>query len=338
MNKIDRRTFVQQSGWAGLSMMALALSSRTASADPDPPAGSGSAAPTLPAEPEVYPFRIGGMEAFIIHDNSFSFPGIQPTFAPEATPAEVDQAMKASFLPTDHLALSVNVLVAKARSGVMLFDTGTGRSMGGNAGRLARGLARIGIAPADVRSIFLTHAHLDHIGGLLNGDGKPAFPSAQIFASKTEVDFWLSDAPNLSGMKVPADAREKMAGTIKADLSALKSSLNLTEPGQLTPEVELVAAPGHTPGHAMFRVTEGADKLLVIGDAVHSFALQFPHPDWTMAYDVDPARAVSTRRKLFQDATAGATALAAYHLPFPGLGHVRRAGSGYEWVPRPWVV
>ena len=100
----------------------------------------------------------------------------------------------------------------------------------------------------------------------------------------------------------------------------------------------MVAAPGHTPGHSMFRVTQGNETLLVVGDIVHSFALQFPRPEWTMMYDVDPALAVKTRTKVFKDAASERATLMAFHLPFPGIGHVRSAGSGYEWVPRPWVV
>jgi glyoxylase-like metal-dependent hydrolase (beta-lactamase superfamily II) len=64
--------------------------------------------------------------------------------------------------------------------------------------------------------------------------------------------------------------------------------IDLQAPGRLSPEVELVAAPGHTPGHSCFQVNSGEEKLLVFGDAVHLYTLQFPHPEWTMAYDVHP--------------------------------------------------
>jgi glyoxylase-like metal-dependent hydrolase (beta-lactamase superfamily II) len=125
---------------------------------------------------------------------------------------------------------------------------------------------------------------------------------------------------------------------IKKILAGMKPNLELKEPGKVSSEVELIAAHGHTPGHSLFLVTQGGEKLLVIGDAVHLYGLQFPRPEWTMAYDTDPIQAVSTRRKLFQQAEAERTTLLGYHLPFSGIGHVRSAGSGYEWVPRPWVV
>jgi glyoxylase-like metal-dependent hydrolase (beta-lactamase superfamily II) len=184
----------------------------------------------------------------------------------------------------------------------------------------------------------VTHAHSDHINGLVDADTHPVFEQARVLAAKSEVDFWLSDSPNLSGMRTPPETTAQVAAGIKKVLTGAKPNLDLKEQGKLSPEVELLAAPGHTPGHSLFRVTQGNDKLLVFGDAVHIHALQFPHPEWTMAYDVDPALAVKTRRKLFEDAAAERIMLMGYHMPFPGIGHVRAAGKGFEWVPRPWVV
>ena len=74
-----------------------------------------------------------------------------------------------------------------------------------------------------------------------------------------------------------------------------------------------------------------------MGDAVHVYSLQFSHPEWTMIYDVNPAQAISTRSNLFKKAAAERTLLMGYHLPFPGLGHARKAGTGYEWSPKPSV-
>jgi len=68
------------------------------------------------------------------------------------------------------------------------------------------------------------------------------------------------------------------------------------------------------------------------------FALQFPHPEWTMAYDTHPAQAVKTRRKLFKDEAADQITLLGSHMPFPGIGHVRKAKQGYVWMQRPWVL
>jgi glyoxylase-like metal-dependent hydrolase (beta-lactamase superfamily II) len=340
MQTLDRRTFVQRTGLAGLSLLTVSLASYRAVADPDPPAPAKGSAPAPPgsSEPDIYPFQIGGTEAFVVCDGVLTFPGIQPTFAPQAKPVEIDELMKREFLPADHLSMSVNVLVVKAKSGVMLFDAGASGSFGPAAGKLMLGLARIGVAPGDVKTICVTHAHPDHIAGLVDASNQQVFPAARIIAAKTEVNFWTGDAPDLSGMKTPPEAKLQLAAGMKAILGGVKANLEAKDPGKITPEVELIAAPGHTPGHSLFRITQGGESLLVIGDAVHAYALQFAHPEWTMAYDVDPARAVSTRRKLFKDTAADRTTLMAYHLPFPGIGHVRTAGREYEWVPKPWAV
>jgi glyoxylase-like metal-dependent hydrolase (beta-lactamase superfamily II) len=341
MNMLNRRTFVQRAGLAGASLLGLTFGARRAVADPDPPPASpGTAANTAAAssEPDVFTLPFGGEDAFVIHDGALSMPGIQPMFAPEAKKEQIESLLKESSLPSDHIALSINVLVLKSPSGVALFDAGAGSAFGPTTGKLLRGLARIGVPPSDVKSIYVTHAHPDHICGLVDASSNPVFPSAKILADKTEVDFWTSEHPDLSGMKVPAEMRSQSLGTIQKTLDALKSSLELKSPGRLSPEVELIAAPGHTPGHSFFKVSRGGDTLLVMGDVVHSFALQFPHPEWTMAFDTVPAQAIKTRRKLFKDAAAEQTTLLGAHMPFPGIGHVRVAGSGYQWVPRPWVI
>jgi glyoxylase-like metal-dependent hydrolase (beta-lactamase superfamily II) len=341
MNTLNRRTFVQRAGLAGASLLGLTFGARRAIADPDPPPaapGAATSAATGSSEADVFTFPFGGEDAYVIHDGALSMPGIQPTFAPEATNEQIESLLKESSLPSDHITLSINVFVLKSASGVILFDAGAGTAYGPNTGKLLRGLARIGVAPSDVKSIFITHAHPDHICGLVDASSNPVFASAKIFAAKDEVDFWTGDHPDLSGMKVPPESRAQALGTTQKTLGAVKGSLELKSAGRLSPEVELVAAPGHTPGHSFFKVSRGGDNLLVMGDVVHLFALQFPHPEWTMAFDTVPAQAIKTRRKLFKDAAAERTTLIGAHMPFPGIGHVRTAGSGYQWVPRPWVI
>ena len=50
-------------------------------------------------------------------------------------------------------------------------------------------------------------------------------------------------------------------------------------------------------------------------------------------YDNDPKAAVATRKAIFAKAAREKLLVAGMHLPFPGIGHVRKEASGYSWVP-----
>jgi len=168
-----RRTFLKRAGMAGVSFLAVGLDANRATAGPDPPADAKTPAPaSASSEPEIYAFSLGGTEANIIHDGSINLPSIQPAFAPEAKKPEIEELQNHNFLPPDRLALSMNVLVLKTKSGVMLFDSGAGVAFGPIGGKLIRGLARLGISPGDIKTIFVTHSHSDHIAGLVDSQVK----------------------------------------------------------------------------------------------------------------------------------------------------------------------
>jgi len=69
------------------------------------------------------------------------------------------------------------------------------------------------------------------------------------------------------------------------------------------------------------------------GDLMHVAAVQFADPSVTIQFDSNPKAAAPERKKLYADAAANGYFLAFSHVSFPGIGHVRKAGAGYEWVP-----
>lgn len=334
MKPTTRRDLLQNGAALGLSLLVSAAI-RPAHADPDTPS-----APTMPTpslvEPAIYNFKVGVIDAFVIHDGVFANPGVQPVLAPEAKPNDLKRLLEAAYQPTDRIAFAINVLVLRDSTGVTLVDSGAGSAFGASAGRLMQGLTRLNIAAGDIRHIVITHAHGDHVGGLLGMDGAAAFPNAVIHISQTERDFWLGAHPDVSGMKVPAAAQAGTVQTAVKYLTAVAPQLKTFAAGDKIGALTAVETPGHTPGHTALLVASGADSLLAIGDAVHSPALQFPRPDYTIAFDVNPTLAVATRRRLFVDAAKNRTKLFAYHLPFPGVGHVRANNKAYEWVPAQW--
>lgn len=106
--------------------------------------------------------------------------------------------------------------------------------------------------------------------------------------------------------------------------------------GLVVPGVWRVPAHGHTPGHTAYRVASGHEQLLIWGDIVHIGPLQFPRPDWAIAFDVDPPTAVATRKRILETAATDRLLVAGMDLPFPGLDYVAREAGRYSFVPAPW--
>ncbi len=299
-----------------------------------------AAAPTLrgPQAGGYYRFSIGDVEAVVISDGNLNFQPIQPTWAPEASKEELEGALRSAFLSPDRLTLDVNTLLLKIGGELVLVDTGAGNLFGPALGKMPERLAAAGFRPAQVTAVVISHAHGDHYGGLLDGAGKPAFPNAAYFASKTEVDYWMGPDPDMSKMRIPEANKKVFASNAKKYLGAIKERLTPVAEGQkIVSGMEVVSAPGHTPGHIALLVSSGKETLLQAADTAHHHVLMFAHPEWTSAFDSDPQMGAETRRKLLDRAAADGMRVLGYHLPFPGIGHVRRAkGGAFEWLPEPW--
>jgi glyoxylase-like metal-dependent hydrolase (beta-lactamase superfamily II) len=163
-------------------------------------------------------------------------------------------------------------------------------------------------------------------------DGKPAFPNATVRAAQQEADYWLSKA-NMDA--APKDRKDSFQGAM-ASMHPYVSAGRFKPfngDGELVPGIRAVAAPGHTAGHTVYMVTSKGETLVLWGDLMHVAAAQFPDPAVTIAFDTDSAMAAAQRKKVFADAAAHGYWVAGAHLSFPGIGHLRPAGTGYSYVP-----
>ncbi len=329
MNTISRRDLFKIAG-SGALLAALPFRSNAA----DAPVATQEKKPQ--SNSSLYRFRIGDWEATSIAAGIWDVGAPhQPGFAPQATPEDFKQALLDECLPTDKLRLYFNVLLVRTGKENILIDAGfPGGAMPANFDVISN-LAQVGLKKEDISMVFLSHAHGDHMGGMLDGNGKPVFTAAEHFCSSEEIGFWTSPKPDLSTARSDDKARAEGIAAARRTFDSIKFT-RLTASTKLPEGVLPVPAFGHTPGHLNFRFQSKGEAIHHIVDLAHHFALMIPHPDWTVDFDVNEKQAAATRKEIFSRLAAEGTPVFGYHLPHPALGRLKPQGAGYRWVPRTW--
>jgi glyoxylase-like metal-dependent hydrolase (beta-lactamase superfamily II) len=215
----------------------------------------------------------------------------------------------------------------------VLIDAGTGAALGPDQGLARARLRSLGVAPDEIGTVLVTHAHVEHVGGLIDRAGHAYFPNAELVLHEAEAAYWLDDA---RAANAPEAARAGFAAA-RAALEPYRKRLRTVRDGEeALPGLVARHLPGHTPGHCGWKIIDGADSLLVWGDVVHLPGIQFAHPEATMVYDLDPEQARATRQLLFEQAATEGFRVAGIHLDFPTFGHVVRAGDAYAFQAEEW--
>lgn len=193
-----------------------------------------------------------------------------------------------------------------------------------------RGLA---VDPADVDLVIYSHADIDHVCGGVGDNGRPAFANARYVLLREEWDFWASMPERLRQDDAYSDEFRRLCREVPpARLVQLQDRLDYVISGdEIVAGVRLLAAPGHTPGHACVAFTSGDEHLLFTGDLFY-FPEEIADPEWYAYFDYDPPLAIATRRRIFTAAARDKTLVMGFHLPFPGVGYITEVGHGWTWT------
>ncbi|MET9314612.1 MBL fold metallo-hydrolase [Kribbella sp. NPDC003505] len=280
----------------------------------------------------IYQFSVGRLECVVVSDGQPG-PPFEPSlgdfYTPESgVPADV---LRDACRGRSTLTCGYNCLFVGTPDGTAVVDTGLGASFLGYGeyieplvGKLGDGMTSVGLSRSNLAAVVFTHLHQDHSRGAI-WSGELTFPDATAFAHSAEVAFWSGSVDLPSARPHLEVARE----TIRL----FGEKLRPFEYGaEILPGVQAIAAPGHTPGHAAILLQSQGERLLCVGDTFYD-PLQLTNPTWATPWDLDAPASVASRRHLLERAADEQILVHAYHLPFPGLGHVQRDGSTFTWHP-----
>jgi glyoxylase-like metal-dependent hydrolase (beta-lactamase superfamily II) len=299
--------------------------------------GGGSAlarAAKLGTQPSYfYRFNLGDAQVTVVSDGPLPLGPPKGTFV-GVPDEEVRKMLSDNFLSPDNVVLEQNSPIVNMGDKLVLFDTGMGTSkaFGPTTGRQQKSMAEAGIKPEDIDAVVLSHAHIDHIGGIVDASDKPLFPNAQFYIAQSDFDYWTDEGKLGSPLK-------DFVVHARKNLLPVRDRLVFFKDGQeFLPGVQAMAAPGHTVGHHIFMITSEGKSFSFLGDLTHHQILLMEKPRMQFSYDTDPNQAAESRVKMLDMLAANKIPVMSYHYPWPGYGHVVKNGDGFRYIAEPMVM
>jgi glyoxylase-like metal-dependent hydrolase (beta-lactamase superfamily II) len=254
------------------------------------------------------------------------------TFIANLSKDQINAAFAAAYMPGGIFRNPYCPSVVKSGGKTIVIDTGNGiGAIAGTKGEVGHHRANLAAAGIDVKAVdivLISHFHPDHINGLKNPDGSPAYPNAEIKVPAAEWNYWTNEA-NLA--KTPKPNQGNFAN-IKKVFTGLKAT-QFEAGKEVAPGITAIATPGHTPGHTSFVVASGSKRVLIQGDVALAPGIFVKHPDYQILFDVQGDLAVATRKKFFEMAVSEKLPVIGYHFAFGTVNFVEKAGSGFNLVP-----
>ncbi|MGI9406503.1 MAG: MBL fold metallo-hydrolase [Hyphomicrobiaceae bacterium] len=270
---------------------------------------------------------LGDVTIDVLSDGRLTLPG---SFMFDGMPErELGEILGRFGLSRDQVTPDCNLTLVRDGKRTILFDVGAGPNFQPTAGKLSEAMEAQNIAPDDVTHVVFTHAHPDHLWGLLDEFDDPLFPNAHYMIGKAEWDYWIDPAT----VQTIGAERQAFAVGAARRLKAMEERMTFFRAGEeILPGVHARDTTGHTPGHMSFEIRSGSNSVMIIGDAVTNIHVAFEKPQWLSGSDQDRELGAKTRVLLLDQLAAEKMQIIGYHMPFPGIGYVEKKDSGFRFI------
>jgi glyoxylase-like metal-dependent hydrolase (beta-lactamase superfamily II) len=274
-------------------------------------------------------FKIGDIDVTVLSDGEAKAPG---TLYFQASSAEAWEPHKRWLDHEGNVVFPFTCFLVRTGGRTVLIDTGLGpvNMFGFTGGALLSELAKAGVKPEDVDTVFVTHLHVDHCGTVAVVEGesaRPTFPKATYRWTTADQEFF--GPKNLESTFGTPDQKVFLRGMFAAVADRFEAA---DDGATIAPGISVIGTPGHTPGHAGVILSSGAERAFVLGDAI-SCPVQLSETEWSGMGDMDPALARKSQEIVAQEAEASGALLTAAHFPGLTFGRVLRGEGKRYWEP-----
>jgi glyoxylase-like metal-dependent hydrolase (beta-lactamase superfamily II) len=223
--------------------------------------------------------------------------------------------------PDGNIRFDLGGFLVRAGDQVVLVDAGIGPRSGlirdgagsFQGGELLNSLARHSVRPEDVTDVVFTHLHFDHVGWSTQ-EGRIVFPNATFRCDERDWEYFRGN--------------ERVWPTVEPVAGRLKT---WTESGPLCPGIDVMSAPGHTPGSTIVVLSSGTARGMLLGDVVHC-PVELIDEEWAGVGDLDPELARRTRNALAREIEGTDIPVAAAHFPGLVFGRLLTGEGKRQWV------
>lgn len=260
--------------------------------------------------------RVGELEVLPVLDGAIVLP-ISDTFL--GMPAEAWQP-HGRFLTADgQLELALGGFLVRSGDRLVLVDAGLGPRTGPfgtgtvSGGALLASLAAHGVTPTEVTDVVFTHLHFDHVGWATQ-QGAVVFTNATYRCDERDWHHFVG--PDAGATKKLAPLTDRMTFWSAG--------------GPLLPGLDVMVAPGHTPGSSIIVLSSGTERAMLLGDVVHC-PVELLDDEWAGMGDVDPVLARRTRVALARELEGQDVPVAAAHFPGLQFGRLLLGEGRRQW-------